>query len=436
MMRQVNILVSLVFLSVCALVFAGGQKEGAQPAGPVTLQYWSSGGGELQMNAIKGDLSKKYPNIAIEIFGASHADFWKKMTVALASDTGPDFCHSKNFYMMEFAAKGALLPLDEFYKKDTAEMKPEGDPLFKEGVETEGRVNGKLYGLPIYSWWIAFMYNADLLKEAGYAGPPPDWAALRAYATKLTKDTDGDGKIDQWGTKMYTYSRSEIPQFNWDFNQFVLQNGLDMVKLSPKLEPTYNFTAPEAVEALQYWVDNIYQYKNTLPPELSEKDATKIVENGKLAMWYMGHWAYNQYPKTAPKLNWKIGMIPKKKTATTVVEGHSVFAVKTTKHPKEVWAVLKYMVSPEGDLVAQKVAGYMPTRDQNWAKEPWSTREDYKASVAQVQAARYVQPLYPGMNAQLSKSAEVLQEALYNKDSVPNILKKMQDEVVKVLKQQ
>jgi len=424
--------VLLVFLSLSCLVFGGAQNEKAQPAGPVTLQYWSSGGGELQMNSIKAELAKKYPNTTIEIFGASHADFWKKMTVALASDTGPDFCHSKNFYMMEFAAKGALLQLDEFYKKDQSEMKPDADPLFKERLETEGRVNGKLYGLPIYSWWIAFMYNVDLLKAAGYTAPPQDWAQLRAYATKLTKDTDGDGKVDQWGTKMYSYTRSEIPMFNWTFNQFVLQNGLDMVKLSTKLEPTYNFTAPEAVEAVQYWIDNMYQYKNTLPPELSEKDATKIVENGKLAMWYMGHWAYNQYPKTAPKLNWKIGMIPKKKSSTTVVEGHSVFAVKTTKHPREVWAVLKYMVSPEGDLVAQKVCGYMPTRDQNWAKEPWSTREDFKASIEQVKLARWVQPLYPGMNAQLSKSAEILQEALYNKDTVPNILKKMQDEVVKL----
>ena len=154
-------------------------------------------------------------------------------------------------------------------------------------------------------------------------------------------------------------------------------------------------------------------------------------------MWYMGHWAYNQYPKTAPKLNWKIGMIPKKKSATTVVEGHSVFAVKTTpEHPKDVWAVLKYMTSPEGDLIAQRVCGYMPTRDQNWAMDPWSTREDFRASVEQVKLARYVQPLYPGMNAQLSKAAEILQEALYNKDTVPNILKKMQVEVDKVAKQQ
>jgi len=156
----------LLFLSLNIAVFAGGEKEAAGEKA-VTIQYWSSGGGELQMNTIKEDMAKKLPNITIEVFGASHADFWKKMTVALASGTGPDVCHSKNFYMMEFAAKGALLHLDEFYKKDYLEMNPDVDSLFKERIETECRLKGKLYGLPIYSWWIAFMYNVDLFNEAG-----------------------------------------------------------------------------------------------------------------------------------------------------------------------------------------------------------------------------------------------------------------------------
>ncbi len=423
----------LILLLAAPLCFAGGETETAKTE-EVTLQYWSSGGGEIHMNAIKEELAKKFPNITIEMFGSSHADFWKKMTVALASATGPDFCHSKNFYMMEFAAKGALLPLDDYYKKDISEIKPDVDPLFKERIETECRLKGKLYGLPMYSWWIVFMYNVDMLEKAALPGPPEDWAALRSYASKLTQDADGDGRNEQWGTKMYAYSRSEIPQFNWSFNQFVLQNGLDMVELSPNNEPTYRLNAPEAVEALQFWVDNMYKYKNTMPPELAEKDATMVIENGRLGMWYMGQWAYNRYPKTAPDLKWKIAMIPKKKNAKTIVEGHNGFIVKTSKHADEAWTIMKYMISVEGDLIAQRECGYMPIRDQNFQKEPWSTREDYIATIAQVNHARWTMRLYPNMTPQLSKAAEILQEAFYNRDSVPNILNKMQNAVTKLIK--
>jgi multiple sugar transport system substrate-binding protein len=430
----------LVVMVICALLitqwaYAAGGQEVATESQPVQLQYWSSGGGERHINAIMDNLAEEFPEIEIEVFQSGHADFWKKMTVALASDTGPDMCHSKNFYMIEFAAKGALKELDTLYERDYAEIGPDTDPLFKNRIETECRLNGKLYGLPMYSWWIVFMYNEDLLDGAGIAAPPNTWAELRAYATKLTKDTTGDGVVDQWGTKMYAYSRSEIPQFNWSFNQFVLQNGLDMVELSANSRPTYRFNAPEAKEALEFWVDNMYKHQNTMPPELAEKDATKIIENGKLGMWYMGQWAYNRYPETAPDLKWKISPIPMRKSSTTIVEGHTGFVVKTSKHPEEAWNVLKYMTSIEGDLAAQRVAGYMPIRDQNWKKEPWSVREDYLATIDQVQNYdAWVQPLYPGMTQQLSKSAEILQEAFYNRGSVESVLNKMQSEVTKLVK--
>ncbi len=44
-----------------------------------------------------------------------------------------------------------------------------------------------------------FAYNEDMLKKEGIA-PPTNWAEYVAAARKLTKDTNGDGIPDQFGT--------------------------------------------------------------------------------------------------------------------------------------------------------------------------------------------------------------------------------------------
>ncbi len=44
-----------------------------------------------------------------------------------------------------------------------------------------------------------FAYNEEMLKKEGL-NPPTNWAEYIAAARKLTKDTNGDGIPDQFGT--------------------------------------------------------------------------------------------------------------------------------------------------------------------------------------------------------------------------------------------
>ncbi len=71
-----------------------------------------------------------------------------------------------------------------------------------------GTFDGRIYCLADNSTrWPAIAYRKDYFAEAGIRnefgepGPPANWtwSDFRKYAGMLTKDTDGDGKIDRWG---------------------------------------------------------------------------------------------------------------------------------------------------------------------------------------------------------------------------------------------
>ncbi len=67
-------------------------------------------------------------------------------------------------------------------------------------IET-GVINQIMYGLPIVASPVVAYINADLFTKAGLSLPTRYWTwdDLKDASQALTKDTNGDGRIDQWG---------------------------------------------------------------------------------------------------------------------------------------------------------------------------------------------------------------------------------------------
>ena len=67
-------------------------------------------------------------------------------------------------------------------------------------IET-GVINQVMYGLPILASPVVAYINTDLFNRAGLQLPSRYWSwdELQEASQALTKDTNGDGRIDQWG---------------------------------------------------------------------------------------------------------------------------------------------------------------------------------------------------------------------------------------------
>lgn len=91
-----------------------------------------------------------------------------------------------------FAENGWIVPVSRF-TSDPALADPalDIDDFFPLVLNAFGGWNGEIYGLPFDNYSGLMFYNACMLKEAGFDGPPATWAELKdVYGPKLT----GDGK--------------------------------------------------------------------------------------------------------------------------------------------------------------------------------------------------------------------------------------------------
>lgn len=129
--------------------------------------------------------------------------------------------------------------LDQFAKKD----KDFDENKFYQSALSIGRCEGGQYALPYEIVPMLMFVNKSLLNREGFMVPRDNWTwnDLYTICSEITKDTDQDGIIDQFGT--YNYGWTELVYsngkqlFNQDGSQVFLndQKVIESVKFLKKL---------------------------------------------------------------------------------------------------------------------------------------------------------------------------------------------------------
>ncbi|MBF0845750.1 extracellular solute-binding protein, partial [Streptococcus danieliae] len=103
------------------------------------------------------------------------------------------------------ARAGAFKPLDGFQGK-------EAEALYYPVAYQSGLYKGQSFALPLESNPIMMCVNQDLLEQEGLAIPETAWTLEDLYrlCQKLTKDTNGDGIIDQFGITDYSWQQALV----------------------------------------------------------------------------------------------------------------------------------------------------------------------------------------------------------------------------------
>ncbi len=205
------------------------------------------------------------------------------MPIALASGKGPDVGVAAIDNLRSFVSQGMLLPLDDYL----------GIMGIKEGdivssVWDATHVNGSIYGISLDVHPLVFYWNKELFREAGLdpENPPMTREAFIEAAKALTKDTNGDGAIDQWGTMIPV----GWPNYFIWFSAFFSNGGElfneDLTKAT--------FASPAGMDAMQFLVDLVFKYK--VSPEKVQVDADiDAFKRGTCAMEFNGIWMLTNY---------------------------------------------------------------------------------------------------------------------------------------------
>ena len=122
------------------------------------------------------------------------SDLWNNITTATTSGKGPDVLNIGNTWSVSLQATGAFEKFDDDAVKDLG-----GRSRFLDSSWAASGAEGETpTSVPVYGLTYGLFYNKKLFEKAGLE-PPKTWSEFVSTAKKLTKDTNGDGKIDQWG---------------------------------------------------------------------------------------------------------------------------------------------------------------------------------------------------------------------------------------------
>lgn len=150
------------------------------------------------------EFEKEYPNVTIRYdSGILKNDYSEWMSQKVIDGEVPDVFMVLPDDFNTFSSIGVLKKLDTFIANDFSFHEED----YYEGSYKEGEFEGGQYALPYESVPTLMFVNKTLLKKEGIEIPKEDWTWDEFYdiCKKVTRDTDGDGKIDQYGVYGYQW---------------------------------------------------------------------------------------------------------------------------------------------------------------------------------------------------------------------------------------
>ncbi|WP_061603408.1 ABC transporter substrate-binding protein [Streptococcus gordonii] len=207
-LRHLALLVVLIISVALAFVFWASAQEKVLRIGVYAGSSW--GVPNSRENKVLDSLIKKFekthPHVkVIYESGIPKDDYADWLAEQVLKGEQPDlFMVPENDFSM-LASTGALKSLDTLLTDD------ERKTFYPVAYEA-GQYQGVSYALPVESNPIMMCVNKDLLEKEGISIPESGWTLEDFYeiCKKVTKDTNGDGVVDQYGITDYTWQQALV----------------------------------------------------------------------------------------------------------------------------------------------------------------------------------------------------------------------------------
>lgn len=314
-------------------------------------------------------------------------EYYQKIVTSIASGKAPEVGIMHVDRLPEFAGKGVLVSLNDVITDLGWSADNFIDAVWKAGI-----YQGERYGIPLDMHPLALYINKDLFREAGLdpEDPPKTKGEFLEVAKTLTKDTNGDGKIDQWGTA--------IPG-SWPGPQFIVPTIIHQYggKYTNQDVTEVTYDSPAAIEALQFIVDLIYK-DQVSPRNIQQDGEVTLFRQGKLAMHFNGIWMINGF-KAQEGLNFMSYPVPRLGNQMAVTGGsHNFVIFRQRYHDQEKRdAALEFIKYISNNSAEWATFGQIPALNSVRESEDFQ-RLEHQAAIAEKIAYLVFPPLHPALN--------------------------------------
>jgi len=322
MKRFVSLLLVLVMLGVFSVAFATGEE-------PVKLVMIT------QSTAVEqycNYFNSQNPDIQIEFQYVSGGwqELSQKIVTLIAADMAPDITFMSPTYLADFAMRGMLLDLTEYVERDVTNMDD-----YVEGIWESMSVDGRIYGVPKDVRFSMMWFNKRMFNELGLDYPCQDWStgwSVEEWVETMKKvsgHTVDETNVTRGMNPDWRYCRM-MNLFQWEG----ITNALDA-------EGNADYNNAAVVKAYQTIMDGV---KEGWIATAGDKDAIGAgarFYNGHDSFTLTGNWTYDS---NVDNVNLGVAVMP---GGVSNYWNDMYCGLASTKHPEEVWEVMKFFNSYE-----------------------------------------------------------------------------------------
>jgi ABC-type glycerol-3-phosphate transport system substrate-binding protein len=347
-LAAVSLAATAGLVQACAPAVPGAAPGGQAPAKEAKIRFLANKLSEvLPAQKIKEQTARfegQHANIKVELESVAVADYVKKFTVQMAAGDGPDLIEYGGLEFQGFQKQGFLADHSKW-------IDAEGGSKFLETYEPKFidllKANDKIWGLP---WWcstLGLAYNAAWFKAVGLDPdkPPKNWQEFVDYGKKLTRDSDGDGKVDQWGVGLYGMRHEVAVRYLhiWYWGNGASLYNDDMTKSTINTE--------KGIETFT-WYTGLVDQGIVAPTYMTNamQDIYKDYANQKVNMFTVGPWLRHFVRGSVKELEKELrsAPIPNNGVPVAGMTAPSAFSITSqSKNPDAAWLYLKTMASKE-----------------------------------------------------------------------------------------
>ncbi len=396
----------LLVFTVFFLAFGQSKRD------PNDLIIWTQDlpAGRVVLDTLLARFERQNPGTrATEIYYETE-EVRNNFVVAAQGGSGPDLVYGPSDMVGVFHVMGIIQPLNDFFS--AAEL-AQFDPM------AVVRYKGHLYMLADrVGNHLTLVYNKKLLPH-----PPRTTVELMAMGRKLTQDTNGDGKIDQYAL---------VWNFIEPFFFIPFMGGYGGWVMDDNAQPTLNTQA--TIDASKLIVR--MREEKIVPYECDLNLANQLFKENKAAMVINGPWSWGGYLDAGIDIGvTRIPMVSETGLWPTPMVSATGFCLNINvqgERRERVLKLLRFLTAPENQLEYTRALRAIPSnlearKDSMFVKDPILLGSQDQITVGRAM------PIAPEMRAIWDAMRPPYQNILNGQLTPEQAAKKMQDEATKLI---
>lgn len=339
----------LTLLAVVGMLLAACGQPAA--SGQVSFMISGDAAEKAAYDKLVAAFSAKHPTIAVSIVHIpGQGDFRKRLGADFAAGTPPDVVLLNYRRYAAYASRGAFEPLGPYLSRST--LIKESD-FYAESMAPFSW-GGALTCIPQNLSSLVVYYNKDLFDKAGRAYPQAGWtwAEFLDTAKALTKDTNGDGTIDQYGLGSEISLLRAAP--------FIWQNDGDLV--DDAASPTrLALDTPQATAAIRWFAElqTVHRVAPDAAAEEAEGSESRFLA-GTTAMFLNSRRGVPTYRESA-SFDWDVAPLPRGEKPAGVLHADGYCMAKSSANKPAAWTFIEFANSPEGQTIMAGTGRTVPS---------------------------------------------------------------------------